>query len=175
VFRPGIEQAQEAVQHSGGIADFIGRVLLAMAPLAIGALWWMDVIRPGSFARRGVRDVKAWPAWLWGVCAAMMLFSQAAGMGLGARAMGLRDAPPAGSPERRELTLEQRAGAGVGAALASGGAGLALFFMLRARTPGTPESTGLDVTPSARAITTGLIGIGWRTRWCRPRAWWRST
>lgn len=152
-----------AAGHSGRVAEAVGVVLVALAPLAVGTLWWLDVIRPGSFARRGLRDVSAWPAWLWGLCAAMMLFSQAAGLGLGARVMGYGDQPAAtgtAPPVKREPTLEQRAAEGVGGMLAAGSAGLALLVMLRARTPGPAESHGLEFTPTARAIGIGLIGIG---------------
>jgi membrane protease YdiL (CAAX protease family) len=45
--------------------DWINIVLVATAPLVLIILWLADVIRPGSFKRKGKRDVSGYPVLIW--------------------------------------------------------------------------------------------------------------
>ncbi|TVQ60389.1 MAG: CPBP family intramembrane metalloprotease [Phycisphaerales bacterium] len=61
----------------GDILELLYRwrlALLALATLAVACLLWAgDVIRPGSIARSGQRDVNAYPAMIW-IFAALLVY-----------------------------------------------------------------------------------------------------
>lgn len=45
--------------------EWVNIVLVATAPLVLIILWLADVIRPGSFKRKGKRDVSGYPVIIW--------------------------------------------------------------------------------------------------------------
>lgn len=141
------------------ISDWIGIGLAALGPVCLVLLWAADVIRPGSFTRRPGRDVGAWPAWFWAVCAATIFCMQAAGGGLGYSVM--RERPPAtvqAQPDQ-PLTPRERAGLAIGGALAAGVTGLVLLRLVAERTPVSPAETGLRARVSGTSVGMGLLGI----------------
>lgn len=56
-------------------SQWVAVVVLLGAPLILAALWFADVIRPGSPARAGLRAVKAHPWWVWLAAAGLVFLS----------------------------------------------------------------------------------------------------
>jgi len=66
-----------------GASEWLALGTLISAPFVLVILWMRDVIRPGSFARNGVREVGSHPAWAWFLAAFLMFAAQALGGSLG--------------------------------------------------------------------------------------------
>ncbi len=63
-----VNAAQIAGVETARLLIFESLVVLAGC-VSLWALWRADVIRPGSLARRGLRDTGDAPWWIWGLCA----------------------------------------------------------------------------------------------------------
>lgn len=66
-----------------GVSEWLALATLISAPFVLVILWMRDVIRPGSFARNGVREIGAHPAWAWFLAAFLMFAAQALGGSVG--------------------------------------------------------------------------------------------
>jgi membrane protease YdiL (CAAX protease family) len=128
---------------------------LVAAAAVLGVLWRRDVIRPGSFARRGVRDASALPWWRLTLSALVVVLSTAIGgtaaMSVWAVAQGdgtldgrWADAARADPALSAVATLS-------GFAL-GGAVGVWLARRFRALAPGA----GLDPAPTWRGVALGL-------------------
>lgn len=104
--------------------------LIAAAPLILIYLWVGDVIRPGSFSRRQVRDVKAQPAMVWLFAALVAYMGQYVGVGVVSMFAGA-----GGEPDARSVAI-----GGLGSA--AGGV-IAACFMVRLIAAGSGERMGL--------------------------------
>jgi len=111
-------------------------------------LWQFDVIRPGSFRRKGQRDPGPWPWWLWIACAFAMIMAQMAFAGLAVGLIG------SGGDE-----LALQVAATIGGTAGAVGAGAALIWVLAAHMPGAGER-GLGVGIRGRDVMVGLVALG---------------
>jgi uncharacterized protein len=106
---PGSPDAASPVAP-GAVIEVMNGVHLGMAviaPLVLLWLWSADVIRPGSFGRRGLRRVDGWPWWFWFLSAVLAFV--AAGVG-GAMAADLLRAA-ASAPSDLAVDAAQTVGA----------------------------------------------------------------
>jgi membrane protease YdiL (CAAX protease family) len=144
-----------AAPSEGAAAGLVAaEVLLGLgAAVVLFVLWRRDVIRPGSFARRGARDVSPWPAWFYLVCGVAAFMSQGVGASLGAPIGGAIAAATSSDHE-----LGQKAGAVAGGTLAGIAAALALLILIAGRTPNAADR-GLSPRVRLRGLLAGLIGI----------------
>lgn len=150
-----------------GAGPVIFSVVVGLAALAtVGVLWARDVIRPGSFARRGLRDASPLPWWHLVLASLMVTLGTAAGAmvvmtawvalraggdaGAGGGTFAERWAAAAGSA-RTDPAMTAVATL-CGFALASG-LGLWLAWQYRRLAP----ASGLDPRPTARGV---LLGLG---------------
>jgi membrane protease YdiL (CAAX protease family) len=74
---------------AASLTDWINIVLVATAPLVLIILWLADVIRPGSFKRKGKRDVSGFPVIIWLFGMFVVFSAQAFGLKLGEGLPGL--------------------------------------------------------------------------------------
>lgn len=122
--------------------------VVAAGPVVLFLLWMKDVIRPGSFQRRGRRDLWNWPWWLWLTCGFVVLFAQIAGAGMGMMVTGR------GASDATNM-VAVTVGGGVAALIV----GLVLVRMVSRATPVEPERSGLEIRPRWRDLRAGLLGI----------------
>lgn len=116
--------------------------VLIGAPVILVILWFADVIRPGSFARAGVRDVGGHPWWVWLAAGGLVLLT---GQFVASIVHASLRVPPF-------MELPLRGQVVVNASMALGGiaAGVALLRMLKA---GAPSG---GVTPRWSDLWTGV-------------------
>lgn len=127
------------------------RLVLCIGAFASGAgLWAWGFVRPGSLLRRGVREVRALPWWVYFGGAIGVFVAEAFGASAGLLAPGGRDDPMA-------LALAQ-----VGGNLASVVAGVILMLALRARVDGrvVPEGFEFGVRPRDVGAAAAWLGGG---------------
>lgn len=68
---------------SATLMDWVNITLVATAPLVLIILWLADVIRPGSFSRKGKRDVSGYPVIIWLFGMFVVFSAQAFGVKVG--------------------------------------------------------------------------------------------
>ncbi len=125
-----------------------------MAGASLAALWWADVIRPSSFARRTRRDTSLVPWWGWLAGAAAMFVGQQLGVAIG---MGIVQATGIARDLTPPLPLKVEAIVATGAYTVSILMGAALLWVLRTRAePGQASAAGLAVRAKDP-----FIGLGW--------------
>ncbi|MFG0285508.1 MAG: CPBP family intramembrane glutamic endopeptidase [Phycisphaerales bacterium JB039] len=82
-------------------ADLLSVGLVASAPFVLIILWLGDVIRPGSFKRKGKRDVSGFPVLIWLFGMFVVFSAQAFGLKVGEALPGLL-----GSADQAGLPVE---------------------------------------------------------------------
>lgn len=129
-----------------------GDVLFGGAGLVVlAALWRADVIRPGSFRRRGTRAVP-WPWWFFLLCLATVYFLQGLAVVIAAAVVG----PPVGEgPDAAAADAVVQ----VVASAVGGLGGLVLLTVVARWTPGPASAHGLGFRPVGRAVLVGLGAI----------------
>ncbi len=132
--------------------DLLGLVTLITAPLVLVILWLRDVIRPGSFARAGPREVGGHPSWAWLIAAFLTFAAQALG---GSAGMAMF-AGGGSSGTLSSLPLRLQAIINLSGYVPAIAAGLLLVGLFR-RASGAGRNTGLLV--SWRDIRWGVVGI----------------
>ncbi len=107
--------------------EWVTIAVLCGAPILLVVLWFADVIRPGSFARAGVRQLGEHPWWVWLAAGVLVFLSgQFAALSVHA-AMNV--------PSWIDLPLRAQCVMSASMALAGIAAGAALLRMLRAGAP----------------------------------------
>jgi uncharacterized protein len=127
-------------------ADLIAVGMALLAPLVLVVLWRMDVIRPGSLARRGVREVRQWPWWFWLLCAFGLLVGTSVGAGLAGGMAAAMLVDPA------DLTIKAFQSVGGGVVGVSGG--VLLVLLLR-------EPSGVPMARPNPAASGLVLWGGW--------------
>lgn len=130
------------------------RAYFAFMVLAFAAsvliLWRKDIIRPGSFRRRGQRNPGPWPWWLWILCTFVVFFTQGAFASLAISALA--------SLAKSNSDLAQ-AIAGLVGATAGAAAGILLLRLLVNSTPLPSSATGLGLRVRPRDILIGILAL----------------
>lgn len=108
-------------------------VVIALAAALVGALWWRDVIRPGSFRRRGLRKTGTLGAMVWVFGAISTFLIAQVG---GAIALSGLGAAGGGGPDARAQGLYAIASYGLGITAAC-----VLLGLFRRASPGAEGIT----------------------------------
>ncbi len=108
---PGAETGGDGLGSLAGVdlssiplTDWINIVLVATAPFVLVILWLGDVIRPGSFVRKGKRDVSGYPVIIWLFGMFVVFSAQAFGLKIGEALPGIF-----GSADQAGLPVESLA------------------------------------------------------------------
>lgn len=134
-------QAQDALKNEPWLwGNVIGAVVVLIA------LFAADVIRPGSFEKAGVRDVKAHPWTLWLFCALIVWGAQVMGTASASALIGAKYMGEAGSAQFQVM----QGGLGLVAGLL---VGVSMIALVKASSPN--GGFGFDT----RGVTWGLAGI----------------
>jgi membrane protease YdiL (CAAX protease family) len=163
------------VEETGPV--LVGILDVAFIALAAAAVWWLwrvDVIRPGSFVRRGVRRLEGFPAWLMGLGMLVVLLGQGVGAGLGhALATGLASS---GDAELAQKAMVAAMGGLAGvlaglvilAAYAANGRGEGLEPRVRRRDVGRGALALLVTLPIVHVVSVAAVVAATMWRGERP-------
>ncbi|MBM4107204.1 MAG: CPBP family intramembrane metalloprotease [Phycisphaerae bacterium] len=144
--------AQDATPAAGSsVASVVGWALLLAAPLVLAWLWKRDAIRPGSFARAGVRDPGPLPWWFWLVAAVCVFLT--AGMAMAVTLVALTGG--AGLHPADQGAPIDRAWSAVGGF----GAAAVLGALLAARAHRIAPLAGLRITGRGMLIGAGALVV----------------
>lgn len=146
---PG-EAVAEAVASLPFWANVLAVSIAIFAPIVLFVLWRRDVIRPGSLARRGLRDVSAWPWWYWLLCAFSVWLTMGIGAGIG---MATVKVLYPDAPQLVETAAMTSAGSLAGIAAA-----VVLFIITRSSVK-NPRTAGLILRPDRSSVLLGLLAI----------------
>jgi membrane protease YdiL (CAAX protease family) len=148
---PALEAAASGANAQTPLQMTLNGVILVtavLAPVVLVILWRRDVIRPGSLARRGVRNVQGWPWWFWLMAAVVSFFAAGVGAGM-AGDIAVRLGAAAGG-------LAAQAASSMGGAVLGIAAAVLLIFLMETR---SGLRSGLDMRLSRRDAGLGVLAL----------------